>query len=721
MKGILELVRGLGSADTHLKTLNVREMQIRADSADTAKRSVEAAIATEQPVLMYDWDRGYIDEILVADGMQAPEQVPLLDSHSRRSIDDQQGIVTHFRTRKGENVGRLEFTENDERAERAWNKVQQRHVRDVSAGYEVLGYEVVDRGQTKKINGRTYTAGDRALRVSTSWLLREVSLTPIGADNRSKIRSYQAGAIPHEEESMFGKKKKDGAPDASEEHRSEEETEEVEETETVETREGQRSAVAQPIPSAGAVVDVSQAVRQALEVERSAERKRIHSIRELAGDDVPNEVVQRAISEGWDLPRAGAEFIKSIRSDRPGPSAPGIIVAPEATRESLAASLMLRYGTDPTQETKTGKPHAEGWFRFGQKKREEYADRAAQFLGLSLEQLCRQCIVMDGRTPPVGRDACIRTAMSGGTLSYIFSATIEAALAQAYSEAPDVTGSFCAEQEVSNFLSHQEIRYDVTGSIRRLGAGGTAEHLNMADARETFNIDRYAAQIWIDEQDLINDTLNALADIPRQIAVLFAGIMQDLVIANLLSPPNLADGTAVFASARGNAAATAFGTDGAAMQAGITAMRKYQHRGRTLNLSPKFLVTPAALEWSADQTVNSPLVSMAAGTGSKTVQGTKNPLYNRAQLVTDGRLDNGVTNPKTGSAVSGSAAAWFLFPDPNVTPVLKKVYRSGTNRTVQLVQQTRPAGQFGIGWDAVLDGGVAWVDWKAYRGGVALG
>lgn len=148
-----------------------------------------AVAATDAPVPMFDFERmEVVDEILVATGGKFPERVPLLDTHDRSSVFKVFGSAINPRREAGEWLLDMEF-DDDEDSKRAEKKVSKKHVRDVSIGYNVLQREFVPAGQTKSINGVSYTAGERTLKVSTQWEGTELSLAPIGADRQAKIRS----------------------------------------------------------------------------------------------------------------------------------------------------------------------------------------------------------------------------------------------------------------------------------------------------------------------------------------------------------------------------------------------------------------------------------------------------------------------------------------------------------------------------------------------------
>lgn len=167
-------------------------LSVRADSIDTESRTAVAVAATEGRVPVFDFERfEVVEEILVAEGGSFPERMPLLDSHNRGSVFNVLGSATNPVRKGSEWELRMEF-DDDEDSIRAFKKVQKRHIQDVSIGYNVTRAEFIEPGQTKTVAGRSFTAGERTLKVAYEWVGKELSPTPIGADRQAKIRSLVA-------------------------------------------------------------------------------------------------------------------------------------------------------------------------------------------------------------------------------------------------------------------------------------------------------------------------------------------------------------------------------------------------------------------------------------------------------------------------------------------------------------------------------------------------
>lgn len=152
-------------------------------------------LTTEQAAVVWDWERfDFVAEVLRMDGLMLPEigQVPLLDSHTRASVDDQLGSVTDFTaTTVGPHraIDGLTRWAADDKSQRTRQKVIDGHITDGSVGYAVTKSIWVPEHTEAAIGGRIYQG---PLKVSTEWSLKEFSITPIGADTLAKVRGRLA-------------------------------------------------------------------------------------------------------------------------------------------------------------------------------------------------------------------------------------------------------------------------------------------------------------------------------------------------------------------------------------------------------------------------------------------------------------------------------------------------------------------------------------------------
>lgn len=197
------------STDEYIRQLASRGLMfmgtaLRASSIDEENRGFGAVVATETPAMVVDFARyEVIEEVLIARGGEFPAQVPLLDNHTRETIDNVLGAAHSFSLEGDKWANRNNFTKDVERAENAFKQVRAGHVTDVSIGYMPLDYVDISPGKKEEVEGREFTARGRTLRITTRWKVHELSLTPIGADSMAKIRSKAAERTAPTRRSIF--------------------------------------------------------------------------------------------------------------------------------------------------------------------------------------------------------------------------------------------------------------------------------------------------------------------------------------------------------------------------------------------------------------------------------------------------------------------------------------------------------------------------------------
>lgn len=180
--------------------LSARELSLRTDSINEEQRSFEAVVASESPVAVLD-RRTYdvVDEVLIAEGGDFPEHMPLLPNHSRYDVLDVIGSAVDFRRQSTDWMGRgiVASPVNDQDEVAAiWRRIAERHIRAVSIGYHVHDFFDIPSGRSETIDGRQWKAGQRTLRITMGWRAHELSITPIGADEKALIRSRMGDIRP---------------------------------------------------------------------------------------------------------------------------------------------------------------------------------------------------------------------------------------------------------------------------------------------------------------------------------------------------------------------------------------------------------------------------------------------------------------------------------------------------------------------------------------------
>lgn len=724
----------LFTRDSQQRDLTTREFSMRGDSINKDARSISSLISTETPAQVMDWTRWeIIDEVLLARGVEAADSVPVLANHLRYSLDTVLGRAVNVKTTGKGVEADLFFVKGDAEVDKVWNKIEQRALDSVSVGYRALDYIDIPPGGSQKIGDKVFNGGTRGLRVTKRWALKEVSVVPIGADQFAKMRN-EAGIPPQITGKVNAMKltpqmlaylrslglRKD-APEAEALAFMAKLTDEQRSYceglgETPEQPEQQRSVPETPAPAPAAapapapVVDIESARAEGMRLEQD----RQDSIREMAGNEIPAELVNEAIKKRLSVEGARKMFYEHLLSGRQAPvgSAPGIIVRNgEASAQVLAAGLMHRcgFGDRIIDAKATGETR---------RQQEALAEMGSRFRNLPSLELARRAIQLDGRTVPHDPIDIVRTALSGGTLGSIFTDSVNASLMMGYEQAPDTTAGWVQEKDVNDFKVNTAIGFQTTSGMAPLGAGGKARHLKMDDNAETFRVVRYAEQSLFDEQNIINDQLDALTEVPLEHGKNAANLRPDGVFALLRANPTLAsDSTALFHSDHSNLLDSAYSSPN--LKTGATAMQKQKLNGVNLNIQPAYIVASLDLKFSILQDLQS---SMIVATGSTdATKGNANTLQNLVEPRFDARLSNTVVDPLTGTSYAGSATAWYLVAPPGTSRGIIVAYRRGTNRRPQLTSwvSNGQEGFWGMGFAINMDIGFGVNGYRGlYRGNV---
>ena len=185
---IAEFARAGVQPGMYVRSSNFRA---EADHGPTNPVSYPWVLATEQPVEVFDWQTyEFWPEVLLIDGMEPVDSIPLLDNHRRTSVSDVLGSVRNMVVSQSGGYrsvdGDVFFSAASDVAD-AEKKVSEGHITDGSIGYIYGDVDAVyvEEDTEVTIKGKKYTG---RVKVVTRWWRKEFSLTPIGADTLAKVK-----------------------------------------------------------------------------------------------------------------------------------------------------------------------------------------------------------------------------------------------------------------------------------------------------------------------------------------------------------------------------------------------------------------------------------------------------------------------------------------------------------------------------------------------------
>lgn len=577
--------------------------------------------------------------------------------------------------------------------------------------------DFVAAGDSVKVNGRNHSGPVYVARQST---LKKIAILSLGADSSTSTTvaaQYQKG-----QQMEFQAWLKASGFDPAK----------LSEQETATLRaawEKQKPVIPTPtppaIPPAPAVQDPAPVVTAAI----ANERRRIADINAAiegitlsdAGRTQMAALHARAINAEIDLATLNAGLIGLIRAERAAPVNHADAQGVTCTLEALQGAVMLRAGI-ALDNRHFGTPQAiamglPGWTRaaLNSDTRQRVLEAAHEFSGLSMIDLARTCLRLDGRPVPNSRESLIQASFSSGTLLNIFTTNVNTVVLSRYMESGDTSGAWTRTTDVSDFKSNERPRLEKGGGgLKKLGRGGKADHRKFSDKAETYKIARYSEQFTIDEQDYIDDSFRAFDVVAPDMADDAARLRPDMVYAHLMSNPTLAATDRELFNATDANLATTTALTAANLKAGLTAMNLIRENSVNIDVTPTHYIGPPTLDFLVRELLHSGTIVMT--TTADVQRGSKNTLEGLVTPISEKRLENGVTDPASGSAntsYSGSSSTWYLASTKVHT--IEVAYLKGTGRAPVIRSYTLDKGEYGFGFDIKLDIGCKALDWRGLR------
>lgn len=690
------------------RTFGAIALSVRTNSLNIDDRSIEADVSTENPVLMPDYERGeMVPEILLTSGVILPDsrQVPFLDSHNRASVANQLGSARDIAIGDDNRLkARLQFSSA---ADAEFTKVREGHVTDVSAGYQVLRKTHVKRGETKEIEGREYAG---PVNVVTSWRLMEVSLTPIGADSLAKLRGLNPECLNPVEEGdyMLIKELRDLAVSrgmsvnltdeeaqkwiadnmkTQTEEKADIEDPDMKDEEDMPPEEQTKSLKGQ-IDSRAIAKIIAEETRKAIAEEtrkRDQFRSEVDDLCNLA--DLPSEAeVCRQMSDLASVRKHLADK-KASGARSIGYSVPITQVGSgfENLMRDMGSALTLRAVQSATPHQATidkvypveSRSKTAGNFKYASLY--NMAEEYVRALGVDTRQLSREDVAIAALFGPekIGVRTSLAAYHTTGSFASLTLDAVNKSMMVGYTETPATwRGPMRQAASVPDFKSIHRI---VMGAIPNLPVwndNGNPEKSSFADAKETYAVESRSLEINFSYRLLVNDDMDAISRVPAMMGAAAARTVNAVAWSQVTSNPTLRDGVALFSAASGarkrSNLTTGAGTPSVSTLQTLSNLMR-QMRGENtpegnesadiLNLTPRYIVGPGALETTIKQ-----LVLSAYDPAANTFQ-----VYNTAsQLIP-------VIEPLLDA---NSTTAWYLFADPSQIDTVELTFLQGQETPV---------------------------------------
>lgn len=692
----------------------------RPSSLDEAGRSVLVVASTEEPATVFDWDAWQpVREVLLMSGCQLPPggQVPLLDAHSRESVGDVIGSFRNMSVEQGPHgpqlVGRCVFSATAD-GEAPWQKVCEGHVTDVSIGYEVVASMEIRSGENAEVEGRVL---EGPLRVATSWRLFELSLCPIGADQKAKVRaSRTADAVRRKtftrpapragEERAMSKKQRESAPQGQEEQ-----------------DEGLRALLRKMLRALRGDDDAGEEKREEapdLKEEREIpegadvlEDPEIQALVEeiletVAEEDLPDGENGDPDEEGRSVQRKkntrAAAMALAARADRDPALRARLSVRMERGRISGIRELCRAHGLDARQEedlinagvsltaakarvydmirSRSGQAGPGFQVAMGASEQEKVRAAAQDSLFLraglqvekpapgademrsySLRELAREMVARSGGSTRGDIRQIVGRALTTTDLPLLMVETSRRALMEGYEAAPETWSAWAGTGTATDFKDSTAIGFEGEVELKKIPEYGEYTEGRLAENAEKYRVETFGRKLTISRQSIINDDLGALTEIPRMYGEACARLVGDVAYAALLDTKlKMGDGKPLFHADHRNLFSGQGGVpDVEKLGAVVKGMKLQKDRfGQPITIQPAFFLGGVGMETACESFFNTQINGDAV-VGTQAQPLIHNPFGGGYFVrVYDRRMDDMAANAWILAARRGTVNVYFL-------------------------------------------------------------
>lgn len=320
-------------------------------------------------------------------------------------------------------------------------------------------------------------------------------------------------------------------------------------------------------------------------------------------------------------------------------------------------------------------------------------ENANEFRGMSVLRLAEELLTRSGTSVRGMSRSDIATLSMHATADfpYILADSARKQMLAAYSVAVPTYKAWAKASTTPDFKTMSRMRLSETPSFISVPEGAQISLGTMTESREQYAIATYGRGVSFTRQMLINDDLGAFNDLIAAFGYQASRLENKTVYAILNANGNMSDSTALFHANHGNLGTGAIGNTGLDAMFTAMAVQKGMDGTTVLNLSPEFLIVPAAKKSTALTAM------MAVGPNVKTSD--QNWFAGRLQVVADAELDG------------TSTSVWYAACNPAIAPAVEYAHLQGAEGP-QILRKENEDAILGVQLYAWLDFGAKAVDWR---------
>lgn len=594
----------------------------------------------------FDWGTGeYYTEVLDVNGATTERLNTFFKDHIR-SVDSAVGKISNPHVENGKIVGEVTFG-SDAESQRVFSKYNEGILTDVSIGYEIRDYEV-----TKGANNEQDTV------TVTNFDIFEVSAVGIGFDSGATKRESIINRSSEMNEEQLERL-------AQLEAMSKRNKEEIAEMANLE-----KMRVADE--KAKLNTEREKLAAEKAEVERQKEVQAIALDFGERGSKILGENPEVTANEFRAL------LLKDFAGETPAVGVPATDENAERAKkiDAMVDGLAMRAGA----------------------KIENPADGADRYRHASLVSIGNELLPESERSFDPAQVA--ERSLVSGDFPLLLQSVGARVLVSEFSAQLGTYKAWMKEVDVPDFRTMTELTATVGGGrLSKTLENGDLKELSGAENAESWKIETFGNKFVLTRQMIINDDLgnftNLISTFGRMAQTTANGLAYDILQrTGDYSNYKMADGKSYYDVSRKNTATDPLTSD--ALSAGRLAMSKHKSiDGKTpLNIVPKYLIVPPALEVTAKEILGA---QSKIGADNVNVPNVNQSAY---ELVVDPEIK--------------SDTAWYLLAGERT---FKMGYLAGTGRSPQV--KVNDSTLIRTTFEGIFDIGVMCEDYRGlYRGNI---
>ena len=624
-------------------------LQARAEPStfDEKRNTVDVIFATGSPVRRYDWRREeFYNEVLdMSKSSIRLERLnagaPVLNTHDQWRIEDVIGVVEEATISDGKGFATLRLSDN-ERNKDIVNNIKSGILRNISVGYKIHKAEerALDNVKEGEV-GKEIRAID--------WEPLEVSFVPIPADSNAQVRSDNKEEVF---DCIVTKiLKGDGNMDPKN-------------IPVPKKKEGEGTRTTEPVitPAPKKVVEPQVDVDSVLR----AEKKRMAFIYESCKKhSLSDEVRSEFLESEKTIEEIGLEVLRKLegkQSSKPLNDKTVTVGSENRSQRMQAYGRALLHRSMPKQfklekgDNEYNVPGLHALMRTY--LRDEHNERNVDQLNNS--------------------DLVTRALHTGPDFAQIVENIANKSLMMGYMETSTTYQQFVMNRTVPDLKEISVTRISSGGILDEVQPDGEYTYTTVTADGEKYRVKKYGEIIGFTEELLIDDDLNAFTQIPMFQGQKVQRTENEFFWNLIVTPQLMADNLAIFHADHSNlaAAGSALSVDSLSEARTSFRLQKDPDGKRRLNLVPKYLVVPAALETDAQR-----LVTMITPRNASDV----NPFSGTLEIVVESLLDTeaAIANPHYlfGSMMMGPMAEKATLNNAGPQVTLKDSFDTDGMRT----------------------------------------